>query len=194
MSSPLIRSLCVALLLTAAGTAWAGPQDRHGWHHVQVADGGDRHAAHTGPWRGVAPAAGQVAHSRPPHGYAPPPGGWHHQWGGGNPYYFPHHDWYYWHRGYWHQGWYGPRFGWWWVVSGVWFYYPAPVYPYPNPYVPSGFAAPPPPAGSAQPATQYWYYCPAANGYYPYISECPSGWQQVLPTPHDADKGEVPGG
>jgi hypothetical protein len=79
------------------------------------------------------------------------------------------------------------------VVSGVWFDYPAPVYPYPNPYVPSGFAAPPPPAGSAQPATQYWYYCPAVNGYYPYIAACPSGWQQVLPTPPGADT-EVPGG
>lgn len=29
----------------------------------------------------------------------------------------------------------------------------------------------------------YWYYCSSANGYYPYVSECPGGWQKVLPRP-----------
>ncbi|MGH8292604.1 MAG: hypothetical protein ACRESA_03940, partial [Gammaproteobacteria bacterium] len=33
-----------------------------------------------------------------------------------------------WAGGYWHHGWYGPRFGWWWVVGPAWYYYPTPVY------------------------------------------------------------------
>ncbi|MDD4915607.1 MAG: hypothetical protein PHW13_11305, partial [Methylococcales bacterium] len=29
----------------------------------------------------------------------------------------------------------------------------------------------------------YWYYCRNPEGYYPYVKECPQGWQQVSPTP-----------
>jgi hypothetical protein len=29
----------------------------------------------------------------------------------------------------------------------------------------------------------FWYYCDNPQGYYPYIKQCPSGWQQVEPTP-----------
>ncbi len=29
----------------------------------------------------------------------------------------------------------------------------------------------------------YWYYCNSPQGYYPYIKQCPGGWQQVEPTP-----------
>lgn len=32
-------------------------------------------------------------------------------------------------------------------------------------------------------AGNYWYYCSSAKGYYPYVSECPGGWQKVLPRP-----------
>ena len=39
----------------------------------------------------------------------------------------------------------------------------------------------------AQPATasqaNYWHYCRSAEGYYPYVKECPDGWEQVAPTP-----------
>jgi hypothetical protein len=35
----------------------------------------------------------------------------------------------------------------------------------------------------AQEATQYWYFCRGANNYYPYVKECPGGWQKVLPQP-----------
>jgi hypothetical protein len=57
------------------------------------------------------------------------------------------------------------------------YYAPAPVY----------YDPPPPPvyieqAPEAAPQPQqYWYYCPAARAYYPYISECAGGWQRVLP-------------
>ncbi len=29
----------------------------------------------------------------------------------------------------------------------------------------------------------YWYYCNSPQGSYPYIKQCPGGWQQVEPTP-----------
>jgi len=29
--------------------------------------------------------------------------------------------------------------------------------------------------------SQYWYYCPSARAYYPYVGDCPDGWQRVLP-------------
>lgn len=31
------------------------------------------------------------------------------------------------------------------------------------------------------PRGAYWYYCPDADGYYPYVQACPSGWMQVVP-------------
>ncbi|MGE5468372.1 MAG: hypothetical protein ACM3Y9_13190 [Ignavibacteria bacterium] len=53
---------------------------------------------------------------------------------------------------------------------------PAPVY---IEQAPPAVAAPAP----APAAQNYWYYCAAARGYYPYVKECPSGWQKVAPTP-----------
>lgn len=29
----------------------------------------------------------------------------------------------------------------------------------------------------------WWYFCKKPAGYYPYIRECPSGWERVSPTP-----------
>jgi len=92
-----------------------------------------------------------------------------------------------WRGGYWHHGWYGGRWGWWWVVGGIWYYYTAPIYPYPDPYVPGPVVVvqqqsqtPPPPTEAP---TQYWYHCSAPEGYYPYVPECPGGWQAVPATP-----------
>lgn len=34
---------------------------------------------------------------------------------------------------------------------------------------------------SEQRRPYYWYYCSAANGYYPYVKECPQGWMRVVP-------------
>ncbi|WP_446810269.1 hypothetical protein ACH50O_01340 [Methylomonas sp. 2BW1-5-20] len=31
----------------------------------------------------------------------------------------------------------------------------------------------------------YWYYCNDPAGYYPYVNQCPGGWQQVEPTPQN---------
>lgn len=75
------------------------------------------------------------------------------------------------------------------VIFGGWayaspYYYPPPTYYYPStPYYPptyieQGNGQPVP---EQQPASAYWYYCPDAKAYYPYVKECPGGWQQVLP-------------
>ena len=79
----------------------------------------------------------------------------------------------------------GPYWG-----PGTW-YYPPPYYYRPEVVV---IPAPPPtvyveqqqeaPAQTtAKPAEQYWYYCASAKGYYPYVKECPGGWQKVQPHP-----------
>jgi hypothetical protein len=60
------------------------------------------------------------------------------------------------------------------------YYYPPYYYPsapsYPPTYIEEGVP-------QQQPAPAYWYYCPDANAYYPYVKECPGGWQQVAPQP-----------
>lgn len=98
-------------------------------------------------------------------------------WHGGYPARYPVHIW---ARGNWHHGWYGPRFGWWWVVGPSWYYYPTPVYPYPA-YPPVIVQTTPAKPGPAP--AQYWYYCAASKAYYPYVAQCPGGWQQVPVTP-----------
>jgi len=42
--------------------------------------------------------------------------------------------------------------------------------------------------GSAPAADQggWWYYCDTTRGYYPYVKECPAGWQRVPPAPPGA--------
>ncbi|OGA15975.1 MAG: hypothetical protein A3I63_10375 [Betaproteobacteria bacterium RIFCSPLOWO2_02_FULL_66_14] len=46
----------------------------------------------------------------------------------------------------------------------------------PTVYVEQPRAAPAADAG-------YWYYCGGAGAYYPYVKECPGGWQRVAPRP-----------
>ncbi|MCX7176286.1 MAG: hypothetical protein NT159_20640 [Proteobacteria bacterium] len=73
---------------------------------------------------------------------------------------------------------YGP------VTSYVQPYYVEPAYA--SPPVTS---MPPPPQNGTQlsalgvPGSQWWYFCKNPNGYYPYVRECPSGWEKVSPTP-----------
>jgi len=67
------------------------------------------------------------------------------------------------------------------------YYYapPPPVVYYPPAYYgpPVVYAAPPPapppPATPIEPQPQTWYYCDNPKGYYPYVSDCSSGWRQV---------------
>jgi len=77
---------------------------------------------------------------------------------------------------YWGPNW-GP--GWW---------YPPPYYYYP----PAAVVVPAQPTtyieqGSAPAeAGNWWYYCESTRGYYPYVKECPAGWQRVSPVPPTA--------
>ena len=77
----------------------------------------------------------------------------------------------------WGPAWYPPPY-----------YYPPSYYYPPQPQV-VVVPAPQPPVyieqQEAAPAggQQYWYFCKSAKGYYPYVKECPEGWQTVLPQP-----------
>lgn len=82
----------------------------------------------------------------------------------------------------------GPLWGPWWYPPPRYYY--SPSYPYYPPVVveraaPTVYIEQPAPAAPAAPQAQtnYWYYCDAARGYYPYVRECPAGWQRVLPQP-----------
>ena len=108
---------------------------------------------------------------------------------------FAHHGHHH-HHGHWRVN-IGFGFG------GPAFYYPYPRYYYPPyyyppyPYYPPVVTVPAAPvyiergdsyAPSAQtpPSAQtqgYWHYCPEAKAYYPYVKQCPGGWQKHTPTP-----------
>lgn len=32
---------------------------------------------------------------------------------------------------------------------------------------------------------EWWYFCRAAGAYYPYVQQCPTGWERVPPYPAD---------
>lgn len=113
-----------------------------------------------------------------------------------------------WRGGRWHQGHHHGQYGWWWVVHGNWYYYPQPVYPFPDPYrppviveqvvtqpvivqvpVPAQTPMPTPaPVVQPVPQQQFWYYCDAAKGYYPHVASCPSGWRTVPAQPQGVSK------
>jgi hypothetical protein len=169
-------ALGLAAMPVAADPRWGGlshgSRDQGHWERATRPDDTRRGA---GRWRGD-------AHERLIADHGP----WHHQWGDGDIRHFRDHDWDDWHNGFWVHSWNDGFFGWWFVVSGVWFWYPVPVYPFPDPYIPPTFIVPPPPPAAAPAVTPYWYYCPLSNGYYPYITTCPAGWHQVLATPDAA--------
>lgn len=71
-----------------------------------------------------------------------------------------------WNHGRWRRVEHDGRVGWWWVVGPSWYFYPAPIYPVPDPYRPPLVDAPPAPPGAV------WYYCSNPAGYYPYVPAC----------------------
>jgi hypothetical protein len=107
---------------------------------------------------------------------------------------FEHREPGHWREGHWRHGWHDGRIGWWWVTGGLWSFYPAPVYPFPDPYGPPVVVeqAPPtvmiqqPPQGAVPPPAQNWYYCAPSRAYYPYVSTCPVEWQLVPAAPQGA--------
>lgn len=89
--------------------------------------------------------------------------------------------------GYWGGGYWGGAYW------GGWPYWPA-YYPYPYAYPyypapvvvqqqPTTYIEQPAPQAQQQAPTGYWYYCTDPGAYYPYVKECPAGWQRVAPQP-----------
>lgn len=126
--------------------------------------------------------------------------GWH-----GDIRHFDRHDHHRWRSGAWRHGWHSGHNGWWWVAGGAWYFYPKPVYPYPDPYRPPILIEQAPvvvqipapahvqvqpvePVVAAPPVQQFWYYCDAAGGYYPYVASCPGGWKTVPANPSGASQ------
>ena len=76
-------------------------------------------------------------------------------------------------------------------VLGAASYYANP-YPY-YPYYPSApvmiqpqqeiYVQPAPAPQQQTMEPNYWYFCADANGYYPYVRQCPGGWMKVVPMP-----------
>ena len=66
------------------------------------------------------------------------------------------------------------------------YYYPAPIY-YSPPVVvqapPQVYTERSDETAPAPQAQQYWHYCTSARGYYPYVKECPGGWERVPAAP-----------
>ena len=75
-------------------------------------------------------------------------------------------------------------------IPAPWYYYPPAPYYYPYPYYPPAVVVPSAPSGyveqapapvySTQPAAgSVYYYCAASRSYYPYVRDCPGGWEHV---------------
>lgn len=87
------------------------------------------------------------------------------------------------HAGYWHHGWHGPRFGWWWVAGPAWTWYAQPTYGYAAPvsvYEPIPAAVQTLPAPTSALGT--WYYCDSSKAYYPHVTSCATQWREVPAT------------
>jgi hypothetical protein len=162
MMKKLLIASCALLVLPGAALAQhRGDGDSHG-------GGGGAHAGAGGPRGG-----GQFHGGGEFHGGLPS-GGFHSHFGAGPIGRFGARDFDAWRGGFWWHGFRGGRIGWWWLADGFWYWYDAPVYPYPGYvgeyYVPSDAYAPP---------GQVWYYCGYPAGYYPFVHACPTGWRVV---------------
>jgi hypothetical protein len=98
---------------------------------------------------------------------ASPPGGWsgNPNWHGGRGQFHS----FQWHTGHWWHGRRDSRLGWWWNVGPNWYWYPAAIYPYPDPFTPP------------HQSSGYWYWCDFYQNYYPNVASCPSEWEVVGP-------------
>jgi hypothetical protein len=64
-------------------------------------------------------------------------------------------------------------------VGGTFFVGPHPYYYWPG-YWPGYYYGAPVMAAPVS----YWYYCAPLAAYYPYVPDCPGGWQLVEPYPY----------
>jgi hypothetical protein len=169
--STVLATILAAPLLALSvqpAAAFGNAAGTGGFVHVTSSNGNG--GGHMGGGHGGGRTGGQTSHG----------GGWsgHPGWGGGHGWHHHDHD-----GGGWGGGW---GFGYWGPYSDPWLWgwgYPYYGYPY---YAPSYPAYVVPDTGavpSAPPPPAYWYYCPSAKAYYPYVSQCPEPWVPVSPTP-----------
>ncbi len=167
----MFRTTVAALAAFACVVAAAPLQTARAQSHPQAVG---PHRAFPGPGGPGVPRA--VGNSGGPHWATGPshvaPAPWH-----GNIRRFHDNDLHVWRDGRWAHQRHDGRLGWWWITGGTWYYYPAPVYPYPDPYVPPPYTVAP--YGD----NGDWYYCPSYEQYYPYVARCPEPWLRVPATP-----------
>jgi len=97
----------------------------------------------------------------------------------------------------WARGGFGVYVSPWWGYPGYApGYVPGPYYPYYYPPQVITVPSSPPvyiqqdePPGASAPQNSYWYYCRNPQGYYPYVKQCPGGWQAVAPQPPETMDG-----
>jgi hypothetical protein len=75
-----------------------------------------------------------------------------------------------------------------WAYPGPYYYPPHPYYNYPPVVVtpaepPTYIEQTPAPQQQTQQPSNDWYYCRKPEGYYPYVKQCPGGWQRVALQP-----------
>jgi hypothetical protein len=173
-----IAGAAALLLAVAAGAAQAEEQHRENApaHHPPA--GGHPHPVHGGPMAHGPMVRGPMAQGHPDFR------GFH-----GDPRHWDAAHFALWRGGGWHHDCHFGRCGWWWFVDGGWYWYAAPVYPYPlvvstvvafdpaavPPPVPAAYPYPPAPP---PPAPTNWY-CASTGAYYPYAQACPTPWQPV---------------
>jgi len=61
----------------------------------------------------------------------------------------------------------------WWYPPPYYYYYPVAIPVEPVTYIEQADAA-------IEPG-RWWYYCESSTSYYPYVKECPTGWERVPP-------------
>lgn len=73
------------------------------------------------------------------------------------------------------------------VGAPAFWYYPPAYYYYPPvvavPYSPPVYIERGDTRAAPEQSQGYWYYCPEARAYYPYVQQCAGGWQRVVPQP-----------
>jgi hypothetical protein len=181
-----LKKLGFALSLTmalAAATAMSAQAEEH--HGHPGGHGGTHHGGTMPHGHNMGPGHGMQGHgfNRGGRGYQHGRG-----FAGRGHYRFQHRDYSHfsaheramWRGGRWHHGWHDGRNGWWWDVGGLWYFYAAPIYPYP--LVVSDFYWSAPVMAPAY-APGYWYWCPTYGAYYPTVASCSVPWVPVPPTP-----------
>lgn len=143
-----------------------GGMPPHGFHGAPPSFGGAL------PRGGATPAPGRFSVGRPGHDLG--------VFNGRDFAHFSPQDRSLWQGGAWRHVMHNGYLGWWWVIGDSWFYYPAPIYPYPLYVGPEYYYD----YYSYYPApSYYWYHCEDPLGYYPNVQMCNVPWEAVPPAP-----------